>query len=67
MNSNLAPEVIIVGSGAGGGSPICPEEHFNVGGKTKWYGAAVLSYSHSEFLPDATYAARERDTGSTSH
>lgn len=109
MNANLPPEVIIVGSGAGGaaaayrlvnaghrvlmlekglplprdgstlddgqvlsqrrflskepwvdghGSPICPEEHFNLGGKTKWYGAAVLRYSHAEFEADPAYAAR---------
>jgi choline dehydrogenase-like flavoprotein len=109
MNSVPAPEVIIVGSGAGGaaaayrlvnaghrvlmlekgrplprdgstlddaqvategrflskeswidgaGNAIRPEEHFNVGGKTKWYGAAVLRYSHSEFQPDAAYCAR---------
>jgi choline dehydrogenase-like flavoprotein len=42
----------------GGGNAIRPEEHFNVGGKTKWYGAAVLRYSHAEFQPDAAYAAR---------
>jgi choline dehydrogenase-like flavoprotein len=42
----------------GRGRAICPEEHFNVGGKTKWYGAAVLRYSPSEFEPDAAYAAR---------
>ncbi len=29
-----------------------PEEHFNVGGKTKWYGAAVLRYSPHEFEAD---------------
>jgi choline dehydrogenase-like flavoprotein len=109
MNSIPAPEIIIVGSGAGGaaaayrlvnaghrvlmlekgrplprdgstlddaevvtagrflskepwidgrGNTIHPEEHFNVGGKTKWYGAAVLRYSHAEFQADAAYAAR---------
>jgi len=42
----------------GSGKAIHPEEHFNVGGKTKWYGAAVLRYSPSEFQPDAAYAAR---------
>jgi len=41
----------------GGGAPICPEEHFNVGGKTRWYGAAVLRYSAREFLADSAYAA----------
>jgi choline dehydrogenase-like flavoprotein len=39
------------------GTPICPEEHFNVGGKTRWYGAAVLRYSQQEFLADSAYAA----------
>jgi choline dehydrogenase-like flavoprotein len=41
----------------GMGRSICPEEHFNVGGKTKWYGAAVLRYSAEEFAPDPSYAA----------
>jgi choline dehydrogenase-like flavoprotein len=109
MNAILPPEVIIIGSGAGGaaaayklvmaghrvlmlekglplprdgstlddaqvvgegkflsrepwidgqGNPLCPEEHFNVGGKTKWYGAAVLRYSHAEFESDPAFAAR---------
>jgi choline dehydrogenase-like flavoprotein len=42
----------------GRGNTICPEEHFNVGGKTKWYGAAVLRYSPQEFQPDLPYGAR---------
>lgn len=42
----------------GVGRPICPQEHFNVGGKTKWYGAAVLRYSPEEFKADPGYAAR---------
>ncbi len=42
----------------GHGSPICPEEHFNLGGKTRWYGAAVLRYSPREFLDDRDYAAQ---------
>ncbi len=42
----------------GRGLPICPEEHFNVGGKTKWYGAAVLRFSEREFAAEAAYAAR---------
>jgi choline dehydrogenase-like flavoprotein len=41
----------------GRGSAICPEEHFNLGGKTCWYGAAVLRYSPREFLADDAYAA----------
>jgi choline dehydrogenase-like flavoprotein len=42
----------------GSGNTICPEEHFNLGGKTKWYGAAVLRYSPQEFEPDLRYGAR---------
>ncbi len=42
----------------GRGNPICPEEHFNLGGKTKWYGAAVLRYSPREFESDVDYSAR---------
>jgi choline dehydrogenase-like flavoprotein len=29
-----------------------PEEHFNLGGKTKWYGAALLRFSPQEFEAD---------------
>jgi choline dehydrogenase-like flavoprotein len=42
----------------GSGRTIFPEEHFNLGGKTRWYGAAVLRYSAEEFLDDSRYAAR---------
>ncbi|MGB6352760.1 MAG: GMC family oxidoreductase [Steroidobacteraceae bacterium] len=42
----------------GRNNPICPEEHFNLGGKTKWYGAAVLRYSPAEFAADPGYSAR---------
>ena len=42
----------------GNGHTIFPEEHFNVGGKTRWYGAAVLRYSAAEFLDDIAYGAR---------
>jgi choline dehydrogenase-like flavoprotein len=42
----------------GSGNAICPEEHFNLGGKTKWYGAAVLRYSPREFEADLEYGAR---------
>jgi len=42
----------------GHGRAICPEEHFNLGGKTRWYGAAVLRYSAQEFLDESGYAAR---------
>jgi len=39
----------------GFGRPIQPEEHFNVGGKTKWYGAALLRFGEHEFVPDAQH------------
>ncbi len=39
----------------GRGRPLIPEEHFNVGGKTKWYGAALLRFAAHEFLPDAAH------------
>jgi choline dehydrogenase-like flavoprotein len=32
-----------------------PEEHYNVGGKTKWYGAALLEYSREEFLAEDSH------------
>lgn len=34
------------------GNALRPEEHFNVGGKTKWYGAALLRFGEHEFAPD---------------
>jgi choline dehydrogenase-like flavoprotein len=39
----------------GRGRPFAPEEHFNVGGKTKWYGAALLRFSEQEFLADPVH------------
>jgi len=36
----------------GAGRHFVPEEHFNVGGKTKWYGAALLRFSPAEFRED---------------
>jgi choline dehydrogenase-like flavoprotein len=39
----------------GRGNPLTPEEHFNVGGKTKWYGAALLRFDPHEFLVDPAY------------
>lgn len=39
----------------GRGVEFAPEEHFNLGGKTKWYGAALLRYGTGEFLPDPDY------------
>jgi len=37
------------------GRPFVPEEYFNVGGKTKWYGAALARFSPVEFVADPTY------------
>ncbi len=37
------------------GKTLTPEEHFNVGGKTKWYGAALLRFAEHEFRPDADH------------
>ena len=33
----------------GQGRTTVPEEHFNLGGKTKWYGAALLRFGAHEF------------------
>jgi choline dehydrogenase-like flavoprotein len=41
----------------GQGRTLIPEEHFNVGGKTCWYGAALLRFAPNEFTPDESYAA----------
>ena len=32
-----------------------PGEFYNVGGKTKWYGAALLRFAPHEFLPDEAH------------
>jgi hypothetical protein len=37
----------------GQGRAITPEEYYNLGGKTKWYGAALLRFSRAEFKGDA--------------
>jgi choline dehydrogenase-like flavoprotein len=39
----------------GRGRALKPEEHFNVGGKTKWYGAALLRFGEHEFQPDVAH------------
>jgi choline dehydrogenase-like flavoprotein len=39
----------------GRGRPFAPEEYFNVGGKTKWYGAALLRYGRHEFDADPAH------------
>jgi len=36
-------------------SSFVPEEFYNVGGKTKWYGAALLRFSPHEFESDAAF------------
>ncbi len=37
------------------GNDLQPEEHFNLGGKTKWYGAALIRYAPHEFEADETH------------
>jgi choline dehydrogenase-like flavoprotein len=37
------------------GKRFVPEEYFNLGGKTKWYGAALLRYGPQEFASDADH------------
>jgi choline dehydrogenase-like flavoprotein len=39
----------------GRGAPLMPEEHFNVGGKTTWYGAALLRFAEHEFWADGAH------------
>ncbi len=39
----------------GAGREFAPEEHFNLGGKTKWYGAALLRFGEHEFSADAAH------------
>jgi choline dehydrogenase-like flavoprotein len=39
----------------GDGRRFAPEEYFNLGGKTRWYGAALLRYSPREFEPDEAH------------
>lgn len=34
------------------GAEVFPEEHFNLGGKTKWYGAALIRFAPEEFHAD---------------
>lgn len=42
----------------GAGMRVVPEEHFNVGGKTKWYGAAMLRFGADEFRAEPEHACR---------
>jgi choline dehydrogenase-like flavoprotein len=37
------------------GRRFAPEEYFNLGGKTKWYGAALLRYAREEFEADPEF------------
>ena len=37
------------------GKIVVPEEHFNLGGKTKWYGAALLRFGAREFEADPAH------------
>lgn len=39
----------------GRGKELVPEEYFNLGGKTKWYGAALARFSPEEFAADETH------------
>ena len=52
----------------GKGQMTVPEEHFNLGGKTKWYGAALLRFAPHEFDADPAHqcprvAVRSCDAG----
>ena len=40
------------------GRQTVPEEHFNLGGKTKWYGAALLRFAPHEFSADEVHQCR---------
>lgn len=46
-------------------SSFVPEEFYNVGGKTKWYGAALLRFSPHEFEPDAAFGCLDWPIGYT--
>jgi choline dehydrogenase-like flavoprotein len=37
------------------GMALRPEEYFNIGGKTRWYGAALLRYAEHEFEGDESH------------
>jgi choline dehydrogenase-like flavoprotein len=40
------------------GKPFVPSEFYNVGGKTKWYGAALLRFSQHEFMEEPSFQNR---------
>lgn len=46
-------------------SSFVPEEAYNVGGKTKWYGAALLRFSPHEFESDAAFKCLDWPIGYT--
>lgn len=46
-------------------SSFVPEEFYNVGGKTKWYGAALLRFSPHEFESDAAFRCLDWPIGYT--
>jgi len=39
----------------GDGQRLVPEEHFNIGGKTSWYGAALLRFAPGEFAAEPAH------------
>jgi choline dehydrogenase-like flavoprotein len=41
----------------GRGRTLRPQEHFNLGGKTKWYGAALLRFAPQEFEAEPDFDA----------
>jgi len=45
------------------GRTFMPEEYFNLGGKTKWYGAALLRYDVQEFAAEPAYSCLEWPIG----
>ncbi|HYN39367.1 MAG TPA: FAD-dependent oxidoreductase, partial [Rhodospirillales bacterium] len=38
--------------------PLVPQEYYNLGGKTKWYGAALLRFGAAEFAPEPAHQCR---------
>jgi choline dehydrogenase-like flavoprotein len=40
------------------GRTLVPEEYFNLGGKTRWYGAALLRFAAEEFAADEAHQCR---------
>lgn len=42
----------------GAGGTVVPQECYNLGGKTKWYGAALLRFAPEEFTAEAAFQMR---------